>query len=336
MIIDNNYRILSSSNIPPIYRSEFAEKLINGVILDYNKILSDKTITGKVFLMEDYSGRKVVIKPKLNISSFIKNSNNLKEINISFFDNEHFSTAHREALTYILFSRVFGLFGVPATTIFIDPNTKLAMSAQSYVDNHIPFNDYKQLGCLNDFGRNVNMDILFKYAIADTIIGNYDRNKGNILCQYSDSKFYDYQYLHLIDNALTFDFSRVASTPIPAYSRHILHNNLPDSTISWVMSLQESDLSSYMDMYRAPSEIIIACIKRIKAAKKFITLLRANKGFSRNLGHILAYMRTFFFCDDQMFKAMENCRKVIINSCMRGDAFDCSKCAESDDKTEIV
>jgi len=318
------YTVITSDDLLPGFDEL---DLVDGLILNQDEIFIDNTITGKVYKMKTLSGDDIIVKPPINIIDFLNSKGEYEGKDISYFQHPDLTTSHREALTYITFSSFFKLYCVPTTTIFKNPHDGSIMSAQLFIKNSGKLAKGNKLKCYDNLG------YLYKFAIADTIIGNHDRNRGNVLC--SPAANSEYQTIYLIDNALSFDFSAVVGANIPAYANHLLRRPIPNSVLNWVKSLNTSDLITLLEKRNVPTEIISMTCNRINAAQQWVNYIRANRYFSKDLGMLLEFMRSNFFCDKQISDSMFDVRSRIIRKGMRGEPF-VHLGPNQKDKTKII
>lgn len=295
-------------------------RLIDGLEFDPNSILTQSTITGVVYLGTAADGSKIIIKPPIDIKKLMPKIKKecLDSCSTSYFDNTNSLSTHRESAAYILFSKFFGLDFIPETELFVNPFTHQVMSAQKFIENSVKFEHHEQLKQYK------NSDIIFKLAIIDTILGNNDRNKGNVLI--SDGK------IHLIDNAFIFDYINLVRTKIPSYSKHLLRYDVPQSVFAWGRNLNVIDISNIMTDLRIPSDLVFMVFSRMNEFFNWLDIAEGNKGFSRNLGNLLEILRCFCFTDAKKHRKNVKKRDEVYRRSRRGCVFE-AQVIGSDDET---
>jgi hypothetical protein len=195
----------------------------------------------------------------------------------SFLGSPSFGTPHREAAFHLLADKVFGLGAhVPRSTVFRHPDSNEHWSAQEFVPNAKPL-----LPRSSQLHKYDNTDTLDRLAIMDTVLGQNDRHRNNILV--ADGN------IHLIDNSLSFDYAHNAIGAIPAYAR--IYDKLKPETHEWIRGLNEDAMKNHLLKAGAPTAIIDTAVARLNEAKAWSQYLASNPSHNRGLGHGLEAIR---------------------------------------------
>jgi hypothetical protein len=212
-----------------------------------------------------------------------QNEDALAGVHDSHFTHPGFKTSHREAMYNKLATDVFGMGQyVPPTSLIKHPGTGDPWSAQIFVQNSRAPAPKER-----DFSKNVNNPSdIYKLGIMDTILGNNDRHLANM-------RIDNFNKLHLIDNAMSFDYShRVASAETPATIARNLRDNLPDDVHAWIHQLDGDKMTNMMREKGVPEAIVDMAGRRLREAKRWSSLISGNPHFSKDLGGLLEMVQS--------------------------------------------
>jgi len=280
----DNQPLANNQNYDSVWHDHHTD-LYNGLQTnqDFKKAGEPSTTTKHmhVFGFTEKPHKTIVKAPLDQVGLKLGHEGNLPKPSIrsshySFMLHPKFNTAHREAAFHKLASNVFGLGEyVPKTTVFRHPKTNEAWSAQEYIPNSTRYNPGT-----GQFKKQESYGDIHKMAIMESILGNNDRHRDNVLVGESGKP-------QLIDNALSFDYSHRYDTPIPSYAAHLLRHEVPQNVHRWISKLDSGQLQSHMQKMGAPAPIISMAMKRLDEVKRWSRYLRGNPHFSQDLGGAL-------------------------------------------------
>jgi len=235
----------------------------------------------------------VVVKPGLD-------GDQLGDIHSSL-PNSHFgeySTAHREAAYHRLADKFFGMGKyVPETTIFEHPETKQAHSAQRFIPNTEPFAMMSHNESKDWMDQHVGTADTQKLGIMNTLLGNNDRHRYNILAGH-DNK------LHMIDHGFTFDYGHRFAHLTPQYlHRDHLEGSLTPETHKWIDSLNPEDFKEHLARTGMPPKLAAIAYGRLWELQRWSKRERQRQASgqqegSGKLGNGLQLMRLHHFNHD--------------------------------------
>lgn len=312
---------LTADSIPPNWRDHNVD-LVQGAETNKDasalKLDSGKSITGNILKVPHGDGH-VIIKPALSPELFSKESAiHTNPDAYSHFGDKEFTTAHREALFSHLGDKVFGLGdNVAQSALFAHPDTGEFHSSQKFIDgaplSTMPHDALKQYRS-ND---------LHKLAIMDSILGNNDRHRGNVVL--------DNQKIKLIDNGMSFDYAHLLQHTLPSYVKGHENKDVSSGVASWIHGLDEDKLRDAMSYKGAPEYAIKHAVNRLKEAKFWTHFVNGNRGSNKSLGGLLSAMminRHFHDLVDQ-----KQVSKALYKLIMRGERINVDGGAGSEDKT---
>lgn len=240
-----------------------------------NNLTSDIHLVGKNGAFNTNENTPLaVVKPAIHheIDQFAQE---FPEIN-HFRNLSRFTTAHREATYDKMANDVFGLGQfVPKTTTFMGPDDKKPYSAQEYIHNTKPLSDSKQ------FSHIMHPHDIHKLAIMNKLMGNNDRNKGNVIVQKNTQKPF------LIDNALSFDMYNHFGNPTPYYAIGSLQEKVPNVVHKWLQGLDIEKGANILKEKGAPDLAIKNFRQRAEEAKRWSKLVQENPKVAQHLGSLL-------------------------------------------------
>lgn len=194
-------------------------------------------------------------------------------------DPSYVSTARREVIFHNIAKKFWGLGEfVPTTAMFKHPETGHEHSIMEIKTGashvHPKSNSHESADALVSLGK---AGILDKLAIMDIVMGNSDRTRLNYLLDYDGSK------IHLIDNALIFNYGY---EHIPAYL-HDYHDfaqdNLVDAPLApgvthWLLSLNPFGLQEQLLRNRIDVTIVAKAVGRLLSMQSEAILGKNRKG----------------------------------------------------------
>jgi hypothetical protein len=193
-------------------------------------------------------------------------------------ENEHYlSTARREVVFYLIAKDFFGLGQyVPTTALFKHPQTEVEHSAMEQVPFathvYIKSNGHESRDQLVQAGDKGDLD---KLAIMDTIMGNSDRYRHNYMTSPNPP------YVHLIDNALIFNYN---NNYIPQYLSDYHHFkgdnidtvNLHPDAINWLLSLDPFELGNQLSTLGVHQKNVNEAVSRLLSMLSEVVLNHLN------------------------------------------------------------
>jgi hypothetical protein len=242
-----------------------------------------------------------------------------KEISkrLSFFNDPHFTTAHREAAYSKLAHDVFGLGEyVPRTTVFSHPLTQTPWSAQEFLAGASPITKDTREADLKEIKSNGD---IYKMALMNLIMGNNDRHLGNMLKDSAGK-------VKLIDHVLTFDYNDMTTGLIPKYIEDedagysLLDETVPESVHKWLWDLDTTKLAQTLNAVGAPHDIVMNAVRRLVDARGWSNFLKLegknNPNMHKGLRHLATIMRArkFNVSADEQEKIAEQTRRRIVEN----------------------
>jgi hypothetical protein len=165
-----------------------------------------------------------------------------------------------------LADKVFGLGEyIPKTTIFNHPFTNIPHSAMEFISQAKKFKDIEQLKGVK------NPQDLYKLGVMDTILGNNDRHRGNVLFTKDGD-------IRLIDHGMTFDYNNLFSVGTPSYLEHIRKETIPPEVHSWIKDIDPKKMIRYLIHRGAPDFITKNALKRLLEVQRWSEFNRLRRG----------------------------------------------------------
>jgi hypothetical protein len=244
--------------------------LMHGIDINNRKARPDSNT-----LTSEYAPETGWYTNHAGVSGFVKpNVNN--EIEWQDPDDDYvqaqysYSLPHREVLFHNMARDFFGLGAhVPTTSLFYHPKSHTPVSVQERVKNaeHIQYDDDDQAGTIGRLGETGDLD---KMVLMDHLMGNNDRHTGNFMFSPHAPN------LHLIDNGLALDYSKVPFNP-DLWEAHdemagSLNSGLPFShqpihanATQWLTKLDPSQYVAQLASHGVPPQIIKRGFNRLRA-----------------------------------------------------------------------
>ena len=231
-------------------------ELVHGLVPDVSLQRHPGSITPWLSFATTRGGKKPRVIAKEAFSS--ANGLNPDKFESSGFSHPTFTTAHREAAYSKLADSVFGLGKyVPKVAVFRHPLSNKPWSAMKFIPGGV---EPASWDGITDLGSELRQ----KLGLMNVIMGNQDRHGGNTVVD-------KYENLHLIDNALSFDYAGIGGHEIPKYVRDgAAMSGVNEKTKDWLLKLDPKKFANELKDSGAPEDTIKYAVMRMVAAQKWV------------------------------------------------------------------
>jgi ADP-ribose pyrophosphatase YjhB (NUDIX family) len=272
--------------------------LWHGVDISKPKIpSSENTISKHMFVgSKDSSIPSIIIKPPLSHTDLKLQGPDEDGPDTSYFLHPEFNSSHREAAySYLAHQYGFGKY-VPKTSVFRHPHTNAAWSAMEFIPYAEPIGHIKP------------SDDYHKLTIFDSLLGNNDRHRKNVLVDQSNTP-------KLIDNANSFDYGHKFESHLPVYAQGFQSTKVPHGVHMWLQNLDTGAFAAHLKRIKAPAPIAKAALLRLAEAKRWSTTVRHDPATQGNLCDLLQVMQTHRLNDHDI---MADARKTLYKNIQNG------------------